>query len=61
MIRMGSRSSGGYTREFKRAPDSLAKYKAILEGQVPSVILVLCTIDGLVMQYQEELRGRSGY
>ncbi|MNP72810.1 hypothetical protein D3C76_1694330 [compost metagenome] len=22
----------GYTREFKRAPDSIAKYKAIREG-----------------------------
>ncbi|WP_339167180.1 penicillin-binding protein 2 [Paenibacillus sp. FSL R5-0341] len=58
----------GYTREFKRAPDSLAKYKAIREGastqRDPGLVYheeEKVGFDGLELQYQEELRGRSGY
>ncbi|WP_180361793.1 penicillin-binding protein 2 [Paenibacillus sp. BGI2013] len=58
----------GYTREFKRAPDSIAKYKAIREGastqRDPGLVYheeEKVGFDGLELQYQEELRGRSGY
>lgn len=58
----------GYTREFKRAPDSIAKYKAIREGassqRDPGLVYheeERVGFDGLELQYQEELRGRSGY
>ncbi|PQP80972.1 cell division protein FtsI [Paenibacillus sp. PCH8] len=58
----------GYTREFKRAPDSLVKYKAIREGastqRDPGLVYheeEKVGFDGLELQYQEELRGRSGY
>ncbi|MDQ0660433.1 cell division protein FtsI/penicillin-binding protein 2 [Paenibacillus sp. W2I17] len=58
----------GYTREFKRAPDSIAKYKAIREGastqRDPGLLYheeEKVGFDGLELQYQEELRGRSGY
>lgn len=58
----------GYTREFKRAPDTLKKYKAIRESasiqRDPGLIYheeEKVGFDGLELQYQEELRGRSGY
>lgn len=58
----------GYTREFKRAPDSITKYKAIREGAItqrdPGLVYheeEKVGFDGLELQYQEELRGRSGY
>ncbi|WP_405142144.1 penicillin-binding protein 2 [Paenibacillus sp. FSL H7-0942] len=58
----------GYTREFKRAPDSIAKYKAIREGastqRDPGLVYheeEKVGFDGLELQYQEALRGRSGY
>ncbi|WP_442956257.1 peptidoglycan D,D-transpeptidase FtsI family protein [Paenibacillus sp. USHLN196] len=58
----------GYTREFKRAPDSITKYKAIREGastqRDPGLVYheeEKVGFDGLELQYQEELRGRSGY
>lgn len=58
----------GYTREFKRAPDSITKYKAIREGastqRDPGLVYheeEKVGFDGLELQYQEALRGRSGY
>lgn len=58
----------GYTREFKRAPDTLKKYKAIRESasnqRDPGLVYheeEKVGFDGLELQYQEELRGRSGY
>ncbi|WP_458124031.1 peptidoglycan D,D-transpeptidase FtsI family protein [Paenibacillus sp. Z3-2] len=58
----------GYTREFKRAPDSIVRYKAIREAastqRDPGLVYheeEKVGFDGLELQYQEELRGRSGY
>ncbi|MDT0125848.1 penicillin-binding transpeptidase domain-containing protein [Paenibacillus sp. RRE4] len=58
----------GYTREFKRVPTTLKQYKSIIEqsGSQRDPGLVYSQdervgFDGLELQYQQELRGRSGY
>ncbi|UPK43085.1 peptidoglycan D,D-transpeptidase FtsI family protein [Paenibacillus pabuli] len=58
----------GYTREFKRVPTTLKQYKTILESNStqrdPGLVYnqeEKVGFDGLELQYQEELRGRSGY
>ncbi|WP_254790391.1 penicillin-binding protein 2 [Paenibacillus sp. OK003] len=58
----------GYTREFKGQQDNLDKYREISKSEAterdPGLRYTQqekVGVDGLEFQYQEELRGRSGY
>ncbi|WP_269054114.1 peptidoglycan D,D-transpeptidase FtsI family protein [Paenibacillus tundrae] len=58
----------GYTREFKGQQDNLDKYREISKSEAterdPGLHYTQqekVGVDGLEFQYQEELRGRSGY
>lgn len=58
----------GYTREFKGQQDNLDKYREISKSEAterdPGMRYTQqekVGVDGLEFQYQEELRGRSGY
>ncbi|WP_434749514.1 peptidoglycan D,D-transpeptidase FtsI family protein [Paenibacillus amylolyticus] len=58
----------GYTREFKRVPTTLKQYKTIIEQSAsqrdPGLVYSQdekVGFDGLELQYQQELRGRSAY
>ncbi|MDM5275794.1 penicillin-binding protein 2 [Paenibacillus silvae] len=58
----------GYTREFKRVPTTMKQYQTIIQESAsqrdPGLVYSQderVGFDGLELQYQQELRGRSGY
>ncbi|QKS56965.1 penicillin-binding protein 2 [Paenibacillus barcinonensis] len=58
----------GYTREFKRVPTTMKQYQTIMQQSAsqrdPGLVYSQdekVGFDGLELQYQQELRGRSGY